>query len=299
MNTIEIGEIENTFVIHFGSDFHRINAYTLASALVGFADAAKAANTVINPGYEIEVVVEALSAGSFKATIRAVCIEAKNIFSSEPVRAITYSIIGAFIYQHTLAPDVTINIQTTETEVVIEQGKTKIIVPREVHEAIQEVDKSPKFRKGISDAMRAIEADSEVKSIGFSGDPTSPEKPLQIPRERFALLTTELDSSEKDNRELIELTDLQIMRAILERSNKMWQFGWNGIRISAPITDSQFYDRFFSHRITIAPGDILRVKLKIRQVLDKDLGIYLNHSYEVLEVVDHIEREHQMRIEDA
>lgn len=299
MSTVTIGEIENTFVIHFGSDYHRINAYTLASALVGFADAAKAANATINPGYEIEVVVEALSKGSFKATIRAVYNETKNIFSSEPVKAITYSVIGAFIYQHTLAPDQTINIQTTEDEVVIEQGNTKIIVPREVHEAIEEVDKSPKFRKGISDAMRAIEADPEVTSIGFSGDPTSQKPPLPIPRERFALLTTEFDKPEDNNRELIELTDLQIMRAILERSNKMWQFGWNGIRISAPITDNKFYDKFFSHRITIAPGDILRVKLKIRQVLNKDLGIYLNQSYEVLEVVDHIERNQQMQFKDV
>ena len=70
MSTVRIGEIENTFVIHFGSNFHRINAYTLASALFGFADAAKAANSIINPGYEIEVVVEALSEGSFKAWIQ-------------------------------------------------------------------------------------------------------------------------------------------------------------------------------------------------------------------------------------
>ena len=299
MSTVTIGDIENTFVIHFGSEYHRINAYTLASALVGFADAAKAANATINPGYEIEVVVEALTEGSFKATIRAVYNETKNIFSSEPVKAITYSVIGAFIYQHTLAPDQTINIQTTDTEVVIEQGDTKIIVPREVHEAIQEVDKSPKFRKGISDAMRAIEADPEVTYIGFSGDTETKQPTLPVPRERFALLTTEFDKPEENNRELIELTDLQIMRAILERSNKMWQFGWNGIRISAPISDSAFYDKFFSHRITIAPGDILRVKLKIRQVLNKDLGIYLNDSYEVLEVVDHIERNQQMLLEDV
>jgi len=298
MKTIKIGDIENTFVIHFGSQYHRINAYTLASALVGLADAAKSANATINPGYEIEVVVEALTEGSFKATVRAVYSETKNLFSSEPVKAIAYSVIGAFIYQHTLAPDQVINIQTTKTEVVIEQGNTRIIVPRDVHEAIQEVDKSPKFRKGISDAMRAIEADPDVTSIGFSNDSKSKEPTIPVPRERFYLLTTELDKPEENNRELIELTDLQIMRAILERSNKMWQFGWNGIRISAPISDNRFYDKFFSHRITIAPGDILRVKLKIRQVLNKDLGIYLNSSYEVIEVVDHIERNQQIQIED-
>lgn len=299
MSTIEIGDFENTFVIHFGGESHRINAYTLASALVGFADAAKAANSTINPGYEIEVVVEALSEGSFKATIRAVYNEARNIFSSEPAKAIAYSVIGAFIYQHTLAPDQTINIQTTNDEVVIEQGDTRIIVPREVHEAVKEVDKSPKFRKGISDAMRAIEADPEITSVGFAHSTQSEEPKFPIPRERFPLLTTEFDASQEEFRELVEITDLQIMRAILERSNKLWQFGWNGLRISAPISDGQFYNDFFSHRVTIAPGDILRVKLKIRQKLDPDLGIYLNHSYEVVEVIDHIERRKQLSITEA
>jgi hypothetical protein len=299
MNTINIGEIENTFVIHFGADGHRINAYTLASALVGFADAAKAANATINPGYEIEVVVEALTDGSFKATIRAVYNKTKNIFSSEPVKAIAYSVIGAFIYQHTLAPDKTVTVNTSDTEVVIEQGDTKIVIPKDVHEAINEVDKSPKFRKGVSDAMRAIESDEQVTSLSFSGRIDAPLPPIQIPRERFGLLTTELDRPDGEDRELIEITDLQIMRAILERSNKRWQFGWNGIRISAPVSDDKFYDEFFSHRITIAPGDVLRVKLRIRQKLDSDLGIYLNHSYEVLEVLDHIARGQQIPFDDV
>ncbi len=294
MSTIDIRKFEDTFVIHFGTEGHHINAYTLASTLVGITDAAKAANAAINPGYEIEVVVETLSDGSFRATLKSIYRNTQSIFSAEPVKAIACSIIGAFIYEHTLAPDSEVKIITTEGEVVIEQGETKIIVPREIHEAINVVEKSPKFRKGISDAMRAVEADAEVKTIGFGGDLREGTPPVNIPREKFILLTTEIDREEPDTRELTELTDLQILRAVLERSPKLWQFGWNGIRISAPVTADKFYDDFFSHRITIAPGDVLRVKLKIRQKLDKDLGVYLNHSYEVIEVIEHIKRDEQI-----
>jgi hypothetical protein len=31
MNVIDVGQFEETFVIHFGSEFRRINAYTLAT----------------------------------------------------------------------------------------------------------------------------------------------------------------------------------------------------------------------------------------------------------------------------
>jgi hypothetical protein len=210
----------------------------------------------------------------------------------------TYSIIGAFIYQHTLAPDQTVIVNTSESEVVIEQGDTKIVIPREIHDAIKVVEKSPSFRKGISDAMRAIESDPDVNSLGFTEDPGEKKPPIEIPRERFALLTTEFGKDEPGTRELVELTDLQILRAQLERSRKLWQFGWNGMRISAPVSDEKFYDEFFSRRITIAPGDVLRVKLKVKQKLDPDLGVFLNASYEVTEVIDHIPRSVQAHIEE-
>lgn len=298
MSTIQIGSSENSFLIYFGTESHRLNAYTLASTLVGIADAAKAANATINPGYEIEVVVEALSDGSFRASLQALYRKTNNIFSSEPVKTITYSIIGAFIYQHTLGPDQEITISTSDAEVVIEQGDTRIIVPREVHEAIKEVEKSPNFRKGISDTMRAIESDKEIESVGFSETPFERYPPPQIPRSKFALLTTQYEEDEPDLREMTEVTDLQILRAVLERSHKLWQFGWNGIRISAPVTSSIFYDDFFSHKIVIAPGDVLRVKLRIKQKLNKDLGVYLNESYEVVEVLDLIAKAQQARFDD-
>ena len=57
MSTLRVTEEDNAYVIHFESDLKRINAYTLASTLVALADAAKAANAAINPGYDVEVVV--------------------------------------------------------------------------------------------------------------------------------------------------------------------------------------------------------------------------------------------------
>jgi hypothetical protein len=77
---IRLEPFEDAVVIHFGTEATRINAYTLATTLISVADAAKAANAAINPGYEIEVVVEALGPGSFKATVRTIYHEAGNLF---------------------------------------------------------------------------------------------------------------------------------------------------------------------------------------------------------------------------
>src|SRR5258708_38441930 len=67
--TMTVGTFEDSFVIHFGTELPRVNAYTLPTTPVNRADAANAA---IYPGYDIEVVVAALGSGSFRTTVRAV-----------------------------------------------------------------------------------------------------------------------------------------------------------------------------------------------------------------------------------
>tara|TARA_R110001592_G_scaffold7032_3_gene39521 strand:+ start:66022 stop:66480 length:459 start_codon:yes stop_codon:yes gene_type:complete len=93
-----------------------------------------------------------------------------------------------------------------------------------------------------------------------------------------------------------EQANLFIKRAILERSKRKWEFVWRGFKISAPVLDDHFYSDFFAHKITLAPGDQLEVKLKIYQSKDEDTGIYSNDRYEVTEVMKHIPHITQIEI---
>jgi hypothetical protein len=294
--TINISAFEDTFVIHFGGEFSRINAYTLASSLVALADAAKAANAEINPGYEIEVVVEALGQGSFRTKVRALYRGAGNLFTQDNLKAIVLGVIAAFVYEHTLAPDRSVVVNVTDAEVVIEQGDTRIIVPREVHEAKRQVEEVPQFRQSVGHVIRAAEDDPDVTDFGLSPDEDA-EPPIRIPRERFGLISEPLPGGEGRTREIEDITIVRIVRAILQRSKRRWEFVWNGLTIAAPVLDGQFYDDFFAHRITIAPGDALEFKLRIKQRLNPEIGVYLNDSYEVVEVRRHIPRAEQDNLE--
>lgn len=293
MAELDIRRIEDSFVIHFGGEFGRINAYTLASTLVGIADAAKAANGVLNPGYEIEVLVEALGEGSFLTRIRAVYREAGNLFTGENLRTIVLAVIASFIYDATFGRDAEIVIVTTDQEVVFEQGDTRVIIPREVHEAMEAVRDEPKFRGGVSRAAEAVEGDVMVESFGIStdGDPEHEYPPIS--RDQMPALTGQGPLVDAQSRVVEEQTVVRIVRAILERSRRRWEFVWHGVRIAAPITDDQFYDDFIAHRVVIAPGDALEVRLSVRQDLDPGVGIYLNAGYEVVEVIRHIPRAEQ------
>ena len=89
---------------------------------------------------------------------------------------------------------------------------------------------------------------------------------------------------------------MEISRAILARGKRKWEFYWRGMRIPAPVLDTIFYDRFFAHEIMIAPGDGLRVALRITQVQSPDTGIYVNEQYEIVEVFEHIPRMQQLKL---
>lgn len=289
-------EYEEEVVLHFGGERTKINAYTLASSLVSLADAIKEANSIINPGYEVEVLVEAFGEGSFRAKVTTTYKGLKNLFNANRLEAIAIGIITSFIYQHTLAPDTDVKVIVNDNQVIIEQGDKKIIVPKNVYDAQKEVEKSEKFRKSISNTFQAVEKDNNVTSFGFTKNMDDKEPDINIPRERFAVLSAPIELDEPQ-REIQEVAELQIKRAILEKSKRKWEFIWRGIKISAPVLDENFYKDFFAHKITVAPGDSFEAVLKIYQNKDEDTGIYTNSKYEVIEIHHHIPRYSQSEIE--
>jgi len=296
MQVVDAREFEEAFVLYFGGKPKRINAYTLASSLVSIADAVKSANTLINPGYDVEVVVESFGEGSFKVKVKTLYHGAKNLFSKDNLKAVTLSVIAAYVYQYTLSPDIEINVIVNNNEVVIEQGDKKISIPREVHECVKEVEKSEKFKQSIGKTFEALEKDKNIESFGITPRVEDKSPVLLIPRSRFTLLS-ESPEAEENQRSIIEAADLHILRAILERGDRKWEFVWRGIKISALVLDEKFFSDFFAHKIMIAPGDSIEVKLKIYQSRDEGTGIFTNNRYVVTEVIRHIPRMKQTTIE--
>lgn len=289
MSTLEIRRETERFVLYFETPKHEVSAYALASALVGLADAVREANAIVNPGYKVEVVVEALSPGSFQATVKTVFTKAKNLFSHSAVQAVILSIVSTHIYEKCIKTNEPPKITVSEDMVVIDIGNEKIIVPRDVYEAKKQVERSERFRNAIGKVFEAAASDPDVTGIAITDENNTPTPNLIIPKELFCRFETETTLDE-NTREIVEITQVEINRAILERGRRRWEFFWRGIKIAAPILDDLFFDRFFAHEITIAPGDGLEVALRILQEKHPDSGIFVNKRYEIIEVYDHVPR---------
>jgi hypothetical protein len=290
---VNIAALDNAVVLHFETANHRISAYTLASTLVALADAAKSANASINPGFDIEVVVEALGPGSFRAQLKAIYTSARNLFSDQRVMAVILSIVASFIYERTLSVNSQVTVEVRTTEVVIERGQDRVIIPRQVYDATRIAEQNPQFVRAIGRGLEAIAADDKITGIGFVPDMASPPPEVMIPQE--TIRDVSIDTGDPPNTRVIkDECDLQIVKAILDRTRRKWEFMWRGVKKSAPVLSESFYGDFFAHRITIAPGDELKVRLAIKQSRDPQTGIYANIGYEVEEVFGHIPGLQQM-----
>jgi hypothetical protein len=295
VRVVNIAQFEDSVVIHFDTEDRRINAYTFASTLVALADAAKAANATLNAGCEIEIVVESLGPESFRALIRAIYSTSRNIFSNQIVLGLVIGVLGNYIYERTLRVEDKQTIEIKTDEVIIQKGNDRIIVPRNVYDATRQAEKNPQFVKSMNRTFEAIANDEKVKSFGLVEKMDSPPPELPIPRSTLLFLASET-IEDPDSRIISEEAELQIVKAILTKSARKWEFVWRGITISAPVLNEQFYKDFFAHAITIAPGDTLLVTLAIRQTKDLATGIYKNMGYEVLKVHQHVPRIKQMPI---
>ena len=295
MAEIRVGDFVEGFTLYFETPEERINVYALATALVALADAAKAANRRLNPaGIDIEIVVEALASGSFRAKIAAIMRES-GLFTPQAVATLILGVLSTYIYEHTLAKHDVVNVQVMTDEVIVTQGETRIVVPRAVHEATQTVASDPTFARAMDKMISSVTIDPRVTGFGISSTVDGPPPPVILSRSLLEIRDSATEEEPK-TRAIEEDCDLYIIKAILEKSTRKWEFRWRGVNISAPIKDPTFYTDFSAHSITIAPGDEFKARLAIKQVRDDFSGVYANKSYEVITVYKHIPKVQPRRL---
>lgn len=286
----DLTRLGDEFVFHFGGEFHRINAETFANSLLELSGALKEINRIVNPEFEIEVYIDALGEGSFRARIKTLAKKVTPLLDGVP-KALLVSLLAAFIYEKILAEKVEVNIIINDDSYIVEAGDQRVVLPKEAEEPRREIAKNPEIEKRVSKAFKILESDQEIKNFGITENLEDKVPLVEFPRSDFPRLSEIREiivAEEERRRQKEEQANLLIIRAIFERGMRKWQFVWrDGIKISAPILDQTFYDKLVSHEYVIGTGDTLQVVLRIHQYKDEMSGAWINESYEVLEVVGH------------
>src|ERR1700722_5696910 len=127
MDTVRFDDFEDdTIVLHFGGPEGSIDSYTLADALIGFADMVRAISATVEPGTDIELVVEAFGTGSFRVRIRRIKKDYGGLMAV--VGTVFGGIVSNYIYDNYVKDDPPPQIVVQKDGTVIKTGKHTIVI---------------------------------------------------------------------------------------------------------------------------------------------------------------------------
>ncbi|MBJ7535061.1 hypothetical protein JDN40_13175 [Rhodomicrobium vannielii ATCC 17100] len=304
MGTVDLGKLKgNQVVIHYGGKLTSVDAYTFANSLISFADTIRAINQAIDPKQEIEVRVEAIDTGSFRAVIRRIPKGFEGLFSKR-LEDFLWTLLCTFIIERVILNDPKTVINISSDQVIIETDGSKYIIPRAAFDQAEQLKKNPEIQKKLSKTFEVVGGDPAIENFGITPS-VKDESPLfQVPSEEFQKisLTPALlpDGPNEDSRTRTEKVTLVILKAWLRRGSAKWAFEWNGHPISAPIKDLTFFERLERREILIGAGDALDVDLSFTQNFDVDARIYVNDpsTFVVERVHKPISRSVQLSLDD-
>lgn len=295
MENLRFTEFEgDSIVVHYGGEFSSINVYTLTQSLAGFADAARAISSVIDPGHEIEILIEATGPGSFRAVVKKITKPAAVVGLFAGVAgSIFWNVVSNVIYDKYVKTETPPIIIVNTDEVIVKTGDQTVIVPRKVHEAAENAKKDPEVERCIRRTIEPLQKDPKVTGFGLTTNLEAPQVPFYIPREEFPRLTRVSvipDVTTATQRTNKAKARFVILKAWLTQAKRKWSFEWNGVPISAPIRDPQFLDDLTKRKYLIGSGDALDVEVSFIQNYDPDLKVFVNdpNSFVITKVLAHV-----------
>ncbi len=139
-----------------------------------------------------------------------------------------------------------------------------------------------KLDQALRETFRELEGDDSIKGIDVI---VEKEKVIEAKKEEFKYIADKNRClNEEEGEEIVDVR-LAIIKPILD-SKKKWKWGfiYNGRTINAYVKDEDFIKRVEESRVKFGHGDVLEVKMKIVKKYDKELTIYIEDSFEIIEV---------------
>ena len=90
--------------------------------------------------------------------------------------------------------------------------------------------------------------------------------------------------SEAESRFVDHETILSLHKAVSGKVRRRWEFVWNGFKISGPVLDEDFLQKFEDGAMSIEEGGEFTATLRVRQVRDRMTGTWMNEGYEIMKL---------------
>ncbi len=283
-----------------------IRAETLAEIIGGIAQSLHAVGEAVDPVHTLDVIVSRLEPGSVNIVVRVKQHLKRNAGTYVAAAVTADIIVGLFTnYLYDLIrPAEVCEVSVDADKITVQGSNCRVTIRREVYDLRNRIDGNPRVAEGAKRALEAAKKDRAVRSLGV-GTKLNARPVVTVGRADFDVgllraspmtsgYTLKLDArealTERDaptfrTRELDVSADLTIVKAVLLRGKRKWQFNWQGIKISAPIADPDFFDQLESRAIALRQGDALEATLRIQQRFLPEARVWENTAYTVMKVL--------------
>lgn len=297
-NLVNLADFKDTFIISYDGELHSIEANTFANSIVALSRIIEEINYLISPDSKVEIRIETINRGSFKPTIR-VCKKIWNkvapFLPEKNTTVPTFIALFALFQQQNNKDTMTIK----DDEVIIENPSSKIIIPREIYNNADRIKNQKNIKSEIASSFDIIANDPSISGFKIQKNLEDTSFPFKTTREDFNFFTNISEAPNdlgENKRKITEEANLQLIKVILEKGKRKWEFAWKGIKISAPVSDDNFWDKMERGEVSIKQGDSIKVNLQMIQVLDPYSKVFFNESYDVIEVIKYIPSSEQGRL---
>lgn len=280
-------------MIKFEGQTHQVDVNTLTSSLMVFSESLKEINKNLGSGKNIEIKIEALNPGSFEVHTIVTAICENNLLTAistvggvAGAIGMTYKgIVGlrSWLKQENKEIE-NVDIGEDKTTIKTKSGDTYICsnVVYNIYNTNQIINDA------ISDQFRILEEDPAIEGLTISSDNES----ISIPKDDFSGLAEKVDVTNHNKRkEIKEDQTVYVVKPVLEKSpTRRWEFIWNGNKISANINDLQFLEKMEQGEYRFGTGDTMTVDIQINQILNPMYDAWMNESYQINLIKEHIAR---------
>lgn len=295
LNSI-LEHMDTDFKIKFDGEQHQIDANTLINNLIHTTSIIQELNRELNSGKKIDIKIKALQKGSFLIHIDLVETTfdtLKNIFTKDNLEiggVIISGLVGLIELKKFL--------KGKEIKSKINEGD-KVKIENEIGQIIyienfvnNVYENNTIIKDALSHSFETIENDNSI--TGYEITDGNEKALVRVDKEDFEYLSLKSEKLDKDEKILLQSASLNIVKLSFDNKLK-WEFYFKGNKITAKVDDPNFQKRIDNGE-SFSKGDKLEVEIEIKQKFDITVNTFVNKSYRIVRIINHIKREEPQKL---
>lgn len=277
--------------IKFGGDLHEIDVDLLIESLVNYSSVTQETAAYLSPGIKVDIKIKAPKQGSFIILLDLIAQSAGDLFIRENI-ALAAQIVGIvgglYGFKKWIAKNGKPEIvkPMADNSIEISNSNGNITISNNVYNVYQE---NPKVRENLRNTFSKLKERKEIKDFSIR-DVDLDKDIFKVGREDFLALTSDDDEIEQRRQKVIkEKQNLSVFKIVFKENYK-WEFFYKGTKIYASLEDKTFFKKIEKGEVAFRSGDKLVVNLEIEQIFNEAANTFVNDSFHILKVIEHIPR---------